>query len=82
MSDFYARLKAELPDEIESISMYSGMAHTAHEHGKHACAQMLHDMACEERDHAQHIMQMLDAGGVAYDEYVEAYEQAVAALHS
>lgn len=82
MHDFYARLKGELPDEIASITMYTDMAHEAHEHGKHACAQMLHDMACEERDHAQHIMQMLDIGGVPYDEYTEAFEQAVAALHS
>ncbi len=80
-AELLRKIKADLPGEINGVKEYVGLAKVAKESGDHCWAAMLKQMAWEEHTHAEHIMHILDHGGVSYAEYAQAYNEAKKMLH-
>ena len=80
-AELLRKIKADLPGELNGVKEYAHLSKMAKEAGDHCWAAMLKQMAWEEHTHAEHIMHILDHGGVSYSELVPAYNEAKKMLH-
>lgn len=82
MDELWRKLKTDLTGEINDVKGYATLAKMARDSGNDCEAQILRDMAWEEHTHAKHLMHILNRHGVAYNELVPAYDDAMEILRN